>query len=357
MKRIQNKLYFSVLFVILQFFLISVTPVKNSYCYTQSKAEYVMEINTNKVFNSVNETLKLPIASTTKIVTALTVIENFDVNKIVTVPKSCVGIEGSSIYLKEGEKISVLDLLYGLMLRSGNDSAECLACTLTDRNTFISLMNKTAQNLGANSSNFTNPHGLHDENHYSTAKDLCLITAKALKNETFKKIVSTKRINISNGNENYDRVLINKNKMLSFYEGCTGVKTGYTKKAGRCLVSSVEKNGLEVVSVVINSPQMWERSTELFDDVYNNYTLKEVFNCENLNNKIFTSSNGKKFKIESFGKFFYPVKNTQSSDITYKINGVLFNEYIKNPTENGIFEIFDKNKLIFSQNIFTIICK
>ncbi len=357
MKRVQNKLYFTILFVVLQFFLISYTPVNTSYCHTQSKAEYVMDIDGKKVFSKVNENEKLPIASTTKIVTALTVLENFDVNKKVKVPKNCVGIEGSSVYLKEGEELTVLELLYGLMLRSGNDCAECLANTLTTRQEFIVLMNKTAKSAGATSTNFTNPHGLHDNNHYSTAKDLCLITAKALKNSLFRQIVSAKQINISNGDNDYDRVLINKNKMLSFYEGCTGVKTGFTKKAGRCLVSSAERNGFEVVSVVINSPQMWERSTELLDNVYNNYSLKEIFNSENLNNDIFTSNDGKKFKIESYGNFLYPVKNGENNGISYRVNGILFDEFIKNPKENGIFEIFDENKLIFSQNIFTIISK
>ncbi len=356
-QRIKKYLYFAIIALIFSIFTINNAMVDTAFAYTESKAEYVLEVNSNKVFKAVNEDLKLPIASTTKIVTAITVINNFDVNKIVTVPKNCANIEGSSIYLREGEKISVLDLLYGLMLRSGNDCAETLASTLTTRENFIRLMNKTAKDLGATNTNLVNPHGLHDNEHYSTAKDLCLITKGALNNELFSKIVSTKRQNISNDGLEYDRVLINKNKMLSFYEGCIGVKTGYTKKAGRCLVSSVKKDGFYVISVVINSPQMWERSQELYDDIFENYTMREVFNCENINNVVYTSDNGANFKIESVGKFIYPIKKGAENSIKYKVNGVLFKDFIKNPTENGIFEIFNENELIFSQNIFTILCK
>ena len=295
---LKNKklIYFAIFAVIIQIFIFSNRTVNTVEAHQVSKAEYVLEVNSGKVFNAVNENEKLPIASTTKIITAITVIENFDINTIVTVPANCANIEGSSIYLRTGEKISVLDLLYGLMLRSGNDSAETLASTLTSRENFIELMNETAKKLGATNTNLVNPHGLHDENHYSTAKDLCLITKNALNNEIFSKIVSTKKQTISNDGFDYDRVLINKNKMLSFYEGCTGVKTGYTKKAGRCLVSSVKKNGFEIVAVVINSPEMWERSTELYDNVLNNYTMREVFNSETLNNTIFTDKNNKKFE-------------------------------------------------------------
>ena len=252
-----------------------------------------------RVLYEENSSVKLPMASTTKILTAITVIDNFDVNEKVTVPKSATNIEGSSIYLKEGETITVLELLYGLMLRSGNDCAECLAQTLTSRDNFIELMNKTANKIGATNSNFINPHGLHDNEHYTTAYDLALISSYAMKNELFKKIVSTKKINISNGSENYDRVLINKNKMLSNYNGANGIKTGYTKKAGRCLVSSAYKNGMEVVTVVLNCPNMWERSEQLLNYSYDNYKMLNVIDKEELSSKIYYTSENKPFIINA----------------------------------------------------------
>ena len=315
-----------------------------------------MEVSSKRVLYSDNENLKLPMASTTKILTCITVIENFDLEKVVKVPKSAVGVEGSSIYLKENESLTVKELLYGLMLRSGNDCAECLATTLTNsREEFISLMNKTAKNIGAKNSNFTNPHGLHDEMHYTTAKDLCLISAYSMQNSLFREIVSTKSIDISNNGENTKRHLLNKNKMLFNYDGATGIKTGYTLKAGRCLVSSAKKNGVEIVSVVLNSPQMWERSCELLDNCFSEYSITKLFDKEEFNSRILTTSSGKKFKMLAFNDFYYPIKKEEGKKLRYVYDGKSYEEFIKNPKENFIFEIYLENNLIFSQNIFTII--
>ena len=351
MAKIKLRKYFAIISLILSIFLFKTT---HASAYTLSQAECTIELNSLRILSENNKDLKLPMASTTKILTALTVIENFDVNQTVTVKKSSTNIEGSSIYLKEGERLTVKELLYGLMLRSGNDSAECLAESLTSRDNFIKLMNETAKKYGAFNSNFTNPHGLHDNNHYTTAYDLALITAGAMKNPIFKEIVSTKRVNISNETENYDRVLINKNKLLSFYEGANGVKTGYTKKAGRCLVSSANRKGMTVITVVLNSPQMWERSMELLDYSFNNYKLYELVNNEDANNKIYKDKNGKPFTVFFQKNFSYPILENEKSDINYKINGIDAQEFLKNPQKNAIFEIYLKNKLIFSQNIFII---
>ncbi len=353
MKKIVN---IAIISLIINIFILSMPTVDVS-AYTVSNGECVMEVNSGRILSSFNEDKKLPMASTTKILTALTVIENFDINKIITVPKSAVGVEGSSIYLREGEKLTVKELLYGLMLRSGNDCAECLAQTLTTRSNFIALMNKTAISCGATNSNFTNPHGLPDDNHYTTAYDLCKISVKAIKNPIFKEIVSTKRVNVSNDGYAYNRLLINKNKLLFSYDGCTGIKTGYTKKAGRCLVSSAEKEGMEVVSVVINSPQMWERTRELLDYSFDTFDMVEVLNKNDFNDEIYKNSDGKAYKFEVYNSFLFPLTNEERKDIKFLFNGKLQDEFIKNPTKDGVFEIFLQNKLIFSQNIFTIFGK
>lgn len=351
----KNKLKYVIITLIISFILIPHSYTVNAK--TISKGECVMEVESERILYSHNQDLKLPMASTTKILTAITVIDNFDINKKVTISKECVGIEGSSIYLREGEILTVKELLYGLMLRSGNDCAESLARLLIKRSDFISLMNKTAKKIGANSSNFINPHGLHDENHYTTAYDLCKITCYAMKNQTFRDIVSTKRINISNDGYDYDRVLINKNKMLFNYEGSTGVKTGYTKKAGRCLVSSAKRKGLEVISVVINSPDMWGRTEELLDNSFNNYKMVEIINQTEFNEKVYFNKNNKPFMLNVDCSFSYPLCDSEIEAINYKFNGKTFDEFIKNPDKNAIFEIFIENKLIFSQNIFTILSK
>ncbi len=219
---------------------------KNYVVYAQqSSSEIVMELNSLRVLHEKNSNEKKYMASTTKILTAITIIENCDLNDVVTITKETIGIEGSSIYLEEGEKLTVKDLLYGLMLRSGNDCAETLAVFCCGSvQSFATLMNNTAQKIGAINSNFVNPHGLHDDNHYTTAYDLALISCYAIKNPIFKEIVSTKKVSIPHTTRGYDRVLINKNKMLNEFDGATGIKTGFTKKAGRCLVSSCFRNGL-----------------------------------------------------------------------------------------------------------------
>ncbi len=351
MAKIKICKYFLIISIILNIFLFN---TNTAHAYTASQAECVIELDSLRVLSERNKDKKLPMASTTKILTALTVIENFDVNTVVEVKKSATNIEGSSIYLKEGEHLSVKELLYGLMLRSGNDAAECLAQSLTTRSEFIKLMNKTAQNLGAKNSNFTNPHGLHDKNHYTTAYDLALITASAMKNSVFKEIVSSKSINIPNEKGEYNRLLINKNKMLRFYEGANGVKTGFTKNSGRCLVSSAKRNGMTVISVVLNSPQMWERSMELLDYAFNNFEVCNLINSDDFNSKIYKDKKGKPFTAFIQKSFYYPITKLEKEKIALKINGKSPEEFFLNPQNYGIFEIYLENKLIFSQNIFII---
>jgi D-alanyl-D-alanine carboxypeptidase (penicillin-binding protein 5/6) len=215
---------------------------------------------------------QLPMASTTKIVTALTVLNNCSLADVVVIPKEACGIEGSSIYLREGEKLTVKELLYGLMLRSGNDCAVALALHVGGSiQNFAKMMNKTAADFGCTGSNFVNPHGLHDENHYTTARDLATITCNALKNNDFAQIVATKTVKIANDGYDYPRVLTNKNKLLGNFDDADGVKTGYTKKAGRCFVGSATRDGMQVVVVVLNCGPMFEETANMLDTAFANY--------------------------------------------------------------------------------------
>ncbi len=339
---------------ILLIFLFCIKVQNTALGATVSKGECVMEVTSGRILYSSNQDLKLPIASTTKILTAITVIENFNLDKIIKVPKKATLIEGSSIYLKEGERLTVKELLYGLMLRSGNDCAYTLASTLTNYDDFIKLMNDTASMLGCKNSNFVNPHGLHDDNHYSSAKDLCLITCHAMKNKTFREIVSTKKISISNEFYDYKRVLINKNKLLYNLDGCNGVKTGYTKKAGRCLVTSCNKNGFEVVSVVINSPDMYNRTTELINNSFSSYKMYKLVDKDEICDKVYTADDGRIFTATINKGFYYPLKENELSSLKITINGQNSQKFFKNPSNFGVFEIFLQNELIFSQNIYTI---
>lgn len=241
---------FAILFVLTVIFVNSCkTPENNVSRARQTSAYAVIDLRSGKIIKSSNGEAKLPIASTTKILSAITVIEEvFDLDEEIFVPSAAVGIEGSSVYLSPGERISYRDLLYGLMLRSGNDCAVALAIkTSGSVEKFVAKMNEVAKKAGAINSSFANPHGLDDEKHYSTADDLAKITAYAMNNDVFRTIVSTKYHDTSG---EVSRCFKNKNKMLWNYDGAIGVKTGYTKKSGRCLVSAAEKYGKSFAVVV-----------------------------------------------------------------------------------------------------------
>ncbi len=206
-------------------------------------------------------------ASTTKICTAITVIENYsNLDLPVPIPDEAVGVEGSSLYLQHGEMLTVRDLLYGLMLQSGNDCAAALAIiTGGSVRGFVKMMNETAEKAGAVNTNFVNPHGLHHDDHYTTARDLCAISYYAMKNPVFREIVATKRHRTPYHNHEYDRNFPNKNKILYNYEGGNGIKTGFTKKSGRCLVSSATRNGKTYICTVLNCGDMFEECMRLMD--------------------------------------------------------------------------------------------
>lgn len=211
------------------------------------------------------------IASTTKIMTALVILERCLPEEEVEILPEYTGIEGSSIYLKPGDKLTVLELLYGMMLASGNDAATALACHAAGSiDKFAELMNLKASELGLKNTSFKNPHGLDAEGHYSTAAELAKISLAAMKNELFRKIVSTKSVTI-NG-----RTYTNHNKLLWQYEYAAGIKTGYTMSAGRILVSCAEKDGLGLICVTINDRDDWKDHKALYDWGFANYRSVDV---------------------------------------------------------------------------------
>lgn len=233
---------------------------------TSAKSAILFDADYGNVLYEKKADERRPIASTTKIMTAILTLENAELNDIVTVKPEQVGVEGTSLYLKEGEKISVKTLLYGLMLRSGNDAAEVLARHVGgDIDSFVSLMNEKAEKLGMKNTTFKNPHGLPNDEHLSTARDMATLTAYAMKNETFREIVSTKNYTAEG------KSFTNHNKLLSMSETVDGVKTGYTKAAGRCLVSSAIQDDLRLVAVTLSDPNDWDDHLNLFDFGFNNF--------------------------------------------------------------------------------------
>ena len=232
----------------------------------------VTEAHTGRVLYERGADKKLPMASTTKIMTALLTAESGRLAETVTVPARAVGVEGSSLYLKQGEHLTVEELLYGLMLCSGNDAAVALADYLGPGvEAFVEKMNARAAELGAKNTHFVNPHGLHDPDHYTTARDLALIASAGMKNEVFARVVGTKKKTIPCEGREYPRFLRNKNRILTQYEGGNGVKTGFTKAAGRCLVSAAAREDMQLVCVVLNAPDMFNESMALLDAAFAAY--------------------------------------------------------------------------------------
>ncbi len=231
---------------------------------TSARAATLYSPDTDSFLISKNVGMHLPMASTTKIMTALIAIERLNMNESVCVPSEAVGIEGSSLYLKEGDIITVGDLVYSLLLQSANDAAVVLALkTSGSVEAFADLMNERAAEIGATDTHFENPHGLDSENHYTTAKDLALIAACALKNDTFRRIASTYKYSFRIGDKT--RTVVNHNKLLKSYDGCIGVKTGYTKKCGRCLVSAAYRDGVTLVAVTLSAPDDWRDHKNMLD--------------------------------------------------------------------------------------------
>ena len=262
----KEKILIALLFFLLFFFFAA--PVAKANAYNRTSAVVLMNAETGEILYEENANVKMEIASTTKILTAITVIENSDLFQWVTVPKQAVGVEGSSIYLRKGENWRVLDLLYGLMLRSGNDAATALAIiTAGSVEGFCAMMNETAIKAGAENSHFTNPHGLHDADHYATAKDLALITKYAFDCPIFQTICKTKVYNATKKVGGFDEkvTFYNKNKLLYSYPYATGVKTGYTTHSGRCLVSSAQKDGVHLICVTLNVYDTYGVSKGLFE--------------------------------------------------------------------------------------------
>lgn len=197
--------------------------------------------------------LRLPMASTTKIMTAVVALENGRLDEMYTVPPEVCGIEGSSIYLRAGEVLSLRELLYGLLLESGNDAAEAIAlCVGTTREGFIGMMNEKAAQLGLSSTHFDNPHGLSSETHYTTAKELAALTAYAMRSDFFREAVACKYYGIAEREHCAARYFSNHNRLLRTFPLCVGVKTGYTAASGRCLVTAAEQNGGRFIAVTLN---------------------------------------------------------------------------------------------------------
>lgn len=260
--------------VMLQVFDNNIVYADNNM-YTTAKSMVVYEGKYSKVLYEKNCHDRLAMASTTKIATAIVAIENCeDLDAKFVVSDNAVGIEGTSIYLKEGEEISMRQLLLGLMLASGNDCAVAIA-EYFGYDTFMQWLNELPTTLGLTDTHFDNPHGLDSDTHYTSTYDLAVITNYALDNDVFREIVSTKRAVLDATNVSNERYLKHKNKLLFAMENCIGVKTGFTDNAGRCLVNAHEENGMRIVSVVFNCGPMFEECRALTEKALDEYEVMQ----------------------------------------------------------------------------------
>ena len=233
---------------------------------TSAKACVVTDLRTGRVLLAHNADAPLPMASTTKIMTALLALENAALDEPVTCGRNAFGVPGTSIYLSLGETLPMGEMLHGLMLASGNDAAVAIAEHVGGNvETFCRMMTDRAASLGCTDTVFLTPHGLPCEGHHTTASDLAKIARAAMQEPVFREIVSMQRATIPWEGHDYDRVLNNKNKLLSTYEGALGVKTGYTRAAGRCLVSAAERDSMAILCVVLNCADWFNESARLMD--------------------------------------------------------------------------------------------
>lgn len=239
---------------------------------TYASCAILMDADSGRVLYAQNIHEKRLIASITKLMTALVAVErSADLEEVVTIRQEWLGSEGSSIYLRAGEQITMKGLLYGLLLQSGNDAAMAIACHVAgDEAAFADMMNERARELGMENSSFANPSGLNDENHYSTAYDMALLACACLKNETVAEICATQCATVGT------RTFYNHNKLLYRYEGCVGMKTGYTEKAGRTLVSAARRGEQTLVCVTLNDGNDWNDHAKLLDYGFSTYPAETL---------------------------------------------------------------------------------
>lgn len=305
-------------FLCIYFILILFMPTV--YAKDTSTSSIVIDNNTGRILYENNAYEKRLIASTTKIMTAILTIENAKLNKRIKVGSEILDMYGTNIYIEVGEKMKIEDLLYGLILRSGNDAAKTLAINIAGtEEKFVQRMNQKAKEIGMNDTIFENPHGLDDyTKNYSTAYDMALLSRYASKNKIYTKISGTKKYTVKTENKTY--LWYNRNKLLNIYEYCTGGKNGYTPAAGKTLVTTAVKNNLNLSVVTINDPNIYETHKKLYESIYNKY-------------KNYTIIDKKKFKLEnSFysgnsylkNSFVYPLTVSERKRIKTKV--IMFNE-------------------------------
>lgn len=315
--------------------------------YVNAKAAIAMDSATKTVLYEKNADALIPMASTTKIMTALVAIKYGNLEKKITISKSAATIRGSTVGYRAGESITVKELLYGLMFRSGNDAALALAEGIGGPDGgFLKLMNEYAVQIGALNSHFESPHGLDSEGHYCTAYDLAIITAKAKENKMFNEIVSSKTVEAKA--MNFTRSYNNINKILSQIPGANGVKTGYTGGAGKCLVSSVNVKGHDIIYVVLNCTPRWSETAKMNAYVLKNYSYKKFFSKDEIVKEVNVNKNKAVLKLISPKDIELPIKNGCEYKTKVVINNNL-DKSIEKGNSVGTLEIYEGDRIFYRE--------
>ena len=345
-----------ILSCITAFVLLTIPQNANAQIHVSASSAILMEQESGRVIYEKDAHTQRRIASITKIMTAILAIESGKMNDMVKVSENAVRSEGSSIYLKSGEKISLEDLVYGLMLRSGNDAATAIAEHVGGSlDGFVYLMNQKAQELGMADTHFANPHGLDDhEDHYSSAYDMALLTKYAMDNDQYKKIAGTEKYRSENPDGEWDRVWKNKNKLLTgLYEYTTGGKTGYTKRAKRTLVSTAEKDGVELIAVTLNDPDDWDDHINMYESAFKEYKMASLLE----KGKVKTKDSFYKNKLFIKEDIEYPITDSEKDELEIKFKLSKVKAEWKKKEQNvpdvvGNAEIFLEGKLVESVPIY-----
>lgn len=323
---------------------------------TYAKGMVVIEAESKRILLQNNCHASFPMASTTKIMTALVALESGKpLDCPFKVDPRCVGIEGTSLYLKKDEEKTLKELLFGLMLPSGNDASVAIACYIAgSEENFVKMMNEKARELGLENTSFSNAHGLDAPNHQTSAFDLAIITAEAMKNETFREIVKTKTTTISGNEEVSKKQLKNMNKLLWEMEECEGVKTGFTDKARRCFVASAKKNGMRLICVLLNCGPMFEEAKRLLNMGFEKYEIYSLLDSYSPQDEIYVE-NGTKNSVKTFSKkqFSFPLTKEEREKIDVEtILPKTLSAPVLKEQEVGEIKISIGDKTLFVEKIY-----
>ena len=329
--------------------LLVLIPLRITAIDTSATSSILMDIDSNRILYEENIHNVRSVASISKIMTALLAIESGKLDDKVTIGDEIKTAYGSGIYIKEGEILTLRDLLYGLMLRSGNDAALAIAHYVGGSvDEFVNMMNSRAKELKMTNTTFNNPSGLDsDKGNYSTAYDMALLTSYAMKLDEYKKITSTKKYALTTNKNTY--IWINKNKLLSLYKYTTGGKTGFTEIAKRTLVTTASKDNINLVVVTLNDGNDWQDHQNLFEYGFNNYTNIKLLEKGNIN--IYSEEYYEDYDLYVKNNFSYLIGNNEEDSVIFKYKLEKLRK-IKNKDKVGEVEIYIGDKKIHKESIY-----